>query len=104
MDHIDEHLTTDALNPRYNRAIHASLGIARKTLNRYYTLTDMSEVYRIAMGMLAPPLFCLYSDSGFFFFSARIAPHVVLHPRHKLAYFKSANWEDKWMDTALEIV
>ena len=55
MDHIDERLTTDALNPRYNCAIHASLGIMRKTLNRYYTLTAMSEVYWIAMGMLAPP-------------------------------------------------
>ena len=68
MDHINKHLTTDALNPRYNRTIHASLGITRKTLNRYYTLTDMSGVYWIAMGMLAPPLFVAYILIGVFFF------------------------------------
>ena len=68
MDHIDERLTTDALNPRYNCAIRASLGIARKTLDRYYTLTDMSEVYWISMGMFAPPLFVAYILTGVFFF------------------------------------
>jgi hypothetical protein len=29
---------------------------------------------------------------------------AVLHPRHKLAYFKNANWEDSWVDTAERIV
>jgi len=52
MDHIDQKLTTDALDPRYQSSIRASLMIGRKTLNRYYNLTDDSELYRIAMGML----------------------------------------------------
>ena len=25
---------------------------------------------------------------------------IVLHPRHKLSYFKTARWEDEWMATA----
>ena len=54
MDHIDKRLTTDMCNSRFNCAIRASLGVARKMLNRYYTLTDISEVYQIAMGTFVP--------------------------------------------------
>ncbi|TFY78225.1 hypothetical protein EWM64_g5786 [Hericium alpestre] len=49
MDHIDSSFTTDALATKYNPAICASLNIAKHTLNHYYTMTDLSEVYRIAM-------------------------------------------------------
>ncbi|TFY61175.1 hypothetical protein EVG20_g7153 [Dentipellis fragilis] len=77
MDHIDQHFATETLNTKLNPAIHASISIAKRTLNHYYNLTDSSEVYRIAM---------------------------ILHPRHKLEYFKHANWEADWIDTAREIV
>jgi hypothetical protein len=50
MDHIDETLTNHSLNRDYELSIRAALGIAKKTLNRYYNATDQSEVYRIAMG------------------------------------------------------
>jgi hypothetical protein len=51
MDVIDEKLTTDSLDrTKFDPAIRASLGLAKKTLNRYYNMTDWSEVYRIAMG------------------------------------------------------
>jgi hypothetical protein len=53
MDHIDEKLTSDSINrTKYKPSIWASLSLAKKTLNRYYDLTDALEVYRIAMGML----------------------------------------------------
>jgi hypothetical protein len=29
---------------------------------------------------------------------------TVLHPRHKLSYFKVANWENEWIDAAKRIV
>jgi hypothetical protein len=51
MDLIDQRLTTDSINPKLSAPIRAALGLAKKTLNRYYTMTDLSEVYRIAMGM-----------------------------------------------------
>jgi hypothetical protein len=51
MDHIDEQLTTEARDPKYEPAIRASLALGRKTINRYYNKTDDSEVYRIAMSM-----------------------------------------------------
>ncbi|TFY73210.1 hypothetical protein EWM64_g10802 [Hericium alpestre] len=77
MDHIDHRLATDSLDPKFNAAIRASLTMAKKTLNHYYDLTDSSEVYRIAM---------------------------VLHPCHKLEYFKNANWETDWINTACDLV
>ena len=50
MDHIDEVLTTNALNLQYSVAIKTALTISKKTLNRYYSKTDLSDIYRIAMG------------------------------------------------------
>jgi len=50
MDFIDETLTNNSLDTNYSPAIRAALGIAKKTLNRYYNATDQSDVYRIAMG------------------------------------------------------
>jgi hypothetical protein len=29
---------------------------------------------------------------------------TVLHPRHKLQYFREANWEEGWIATAREII
>ncbi|KAI0037895.1 hypothetical protein FA95DRAFT_1473524, partial [Auriscalpium vulgare] len=73
MDHIDKTLSTQSLDKTLDPSIRASLSLAKRTLNRYYNMTDWSEVYRIAM---------------------------VLHPRHKLDYFKAANWEADWVKTA----
>jgi hypothetical protein len=49
MDHIDEHLASAAISPKYDTSIRAALAIGKKTLNRYYDRTDHSELYRIAM-------------------------------------------------------
>ena len=35
---------------------------------------------------------------------AHIHTYIVLHPRHKLAYFKNARWEDDWVTTAEKLV
>jgi hypothetical protein len=50
MDHIDETLTNNSLDLKFEPSIHAALGITKKTLNKYYNATDQSDVYRIAMG------------------------------------------------------
>jgi hypothetical protein len=53
MDGIDERFTTNSLNrSKFDASICASLELAKKTLNRYYNMTDWSEVYCIAMGEL----------------------------------------------------
>lgn len=94
MDHIDQHLATNARNPRFSASVQASLAIGKRALNRYYNMTDHSEVYRIAMGKSPFILSLIYS----------VLNSSVLHPRHKLEYFKSAGWEDEWIITAKAIV
>jgi hypothetical protein len=95
MDHIDTTFTNCIINKaRLQPAIRTALGLAKKTLNRYYSLTDSSNVYRIAMGM-------------FFFHSFKltnILGATVLHPRHKLQYFKQAGWQAEWITTAEALV
>lgn len=51
MDHIDRHLATAASNSNFDPAIQAALALGKKVLNKYYSLTDHSELYRIAMGV-----------------------------------------------------
>jgi hypothetical protein len=93
MDHIDEHLATAAIDNKFPLAIKAALAIGKKTLNRYYDKTDHSEVFRIAMGMDFLTLLHFFSNLL-----------LVLHPRHKLQYFKNAGWQDEWIERAEEIV
>jgi len=97
MDIIDKKPTTDSLDhSRFEAPICTTLGLAKKTLNRYYNLTDSSEVYQIAMGMyeFILPL-SMYAD---------VCDYAVLHPQHKLAYLKNAGWEDEWIKTVEHII
>ena len=51
MDYIDKHLASGSIDPKYLPSIQASMLIGKRLLNKYYDMTDQSEVYRIAMGM-----------------------------------------------------
>jgi hypothetical protein len=96
MDHIDWHLTTATRDNCLKPCIQAAVAMGKKLLNKYYSYTDHSELYRIAMGKL---LFIYFiSDTDF------IPPFSVLHPSHKLAYFAQAGWPDDWRKTAEDIV
>jgi hypothetical protein len=44
MDHTEEVLADVTKDERYDLAIWEAIGLARRTLNRYYSLTDSSEV------------------------------------------------------------
>ena len=50
MDRMHAELTAASNNEDYSPAIRAALKLGIKLLNKYYSLTDDSEVYRIAMG------------------------------------------------------
>jgi hypothetical protein len=65
MDYINDRLSAQANDRSLSPAIRASLGLGKKTLNRYYSLTDSSEVYRIAMGAYSG-LHFFYMDSNNF--------------------------------------
>jgi hypothetical protein len=95
MDHIDEHLTTTSENVKYSPAIRAALALGKVLLNKYYDMTDHSEVYRIAMGEYLSLIIVTVLNS---------VSLPVLHPRHKLQYFRDAEWETDWIDDATDIV
>ena len=55
MDHVDSKLTDATLDEeKYSLAIRIACELAKKTLNRYYSLTDQSITYRVAMGKPRP--------------------------------------------------
>ena len=49
MDKIDNHLNPTMKKP-YHPAIHAVIKLTCKKLNWYYSMTDLSLTYQIAMG------------------------------------------------------
>ena len=50
MDRLDKELATFCVDESLEPAIRAAASLAKATLNRYYSLTDQSDTYRIAMG------------------------------------------------------
>jgi hypothetical protein len=57
MDRIKEKLESDALNRQFVYPVKAAITMGTKLLDHYYTLTEDSELYRIAM---SAPSRCLY--------------------------------------------
>ena len=70
--------------------------LPKKTPNCYYSITDMLEMYRIAMGMYLIDLSTSSANSVYY--------PLVLHPWHKLSYFKTAKWESEWIQVAKAII
>ena len=52
MDHIHSQLHKFSKDNKYLGSIHAAVSLTKKMLNHYYSLTDNSEVYHIAMSEL----------------------------------------------------
>jgi hypothetical protein len=52
MDHIDRYLATTIQDDSISVGLQGALALGKRTLNRYYNMTDCSDVYRIAMGTL----------------------------------------------------
>ncbi|TFK68645.1 hypothetical protein BDN72DRAFT_745736, partial [Pluteus cervinus] len=74
IDRIDDNFTNTAADVKINLAIRSAILCAKKTLNRYYSKTDLSITYRIT---------------------------TILHPSFKLAYFKNRRWPTAWIDEAV---
>ena len=54
MEHMRSNLQALASNYSYSPAVHAALVLGLGLLNKYYSLTDHSEAYQIAISMLLP--------------------------------------------------
>ena len=78
-------------------SVKHALTFARKSINKYYSKTDLSNVYRIAMGMFKIILWPLHLN-----LIHRLT--LVLHPQLKLKYFQQRGWTHDWISTAEAIV
>ncbi|KAE9396326.1 hypothetical protein BT96DRAFT_785405, partial [Gymnopus androsaceus JB14] len=75
MDTIDEAFATGIIDQEIlSEPIRHALSTGKKTLNKYYTLTNNSDIYCMAM---------------------------ILHPSFKLDYFCNAGWMDTWINEAV---
>ncbi|PIL31003.1 hypothetical protein GSI_05696 [Ganoderma sinense ZZ0214-1] len=77
MDCIEETLMDASHGVKYSNAIAVACGLAKNILDKYYSLTDGSATYRIAM---------------------------ILHPRYKLSYFRKLKWTKGWQQTVHKLV
>ncbi|KAA1109566.1 hypothetical protein PGTUg99_021926 [Puccinia graminis f. sp. tritici] len=78
IDQITSHLSSAISDKRddYPPAIRNACRAGLHITNKYYTLTDCSPLYRVAM---------------------------VLHPSFKDEYFKLAQWEPEWIEESIRL-
>ena len=92
MDQIDAMLKDSVLEPLSPSVKHV-LSFACKLMDKYYSKTDLSNVYRIAM-----------DTSSAVSHSSWLIIHSVLHPQLKLKYFQQHGWLKHWVSTMENIV
>jgi hypothetical protein len=68
MDAIDRAFTTASMDgDRFSLPIKVALDLGKRIMNKYYNLTDESEIYRVSIGTLAvfsaSSYLCLTPDS-----------------------------------------
>lgn len=65
MDVIDESFATGVINKHdLSPPLRHALGLGKRMLNKYYSLSDASHIYRIAMGMFyTRDSFCMLTFS-----------------------------------------
>jgi hypothetical protein len=79
----------------YHPAILQAMSLAKKKINHYYSLTDSSAPYRIAMGKQ------VYKATAR---NLLMQSLLVLHPGLKLEYFCCHDWEEEWIGQAENMV
>ncbi|KAE9401146.1 hypothetical protein BT96DRAFT_767484, partial [Gymnopus androsaceus JB14] len=78
MDTINEAFTTGIIDKQVlSDPICHALSIGKKTLNKYYTLANDSDIY------------CIVSQ------------WVFLYPSLKLNYFRNTGWMEAWIEEAI---
>ncbi|OAV93878.1 hypothetical protein PTTG_27195 [Puccinia triticina 1-1 BBBD Race 1] len=76
IDQITKHLSTAISGSKYPPALKNACQIGLKITNKYYSLTDNSPLYRIA---------------------------IILHPLFRDKYFKLLRWEPEWIAEAIQL-
>ena len=89
IDNLTANLEQVSHNEARHIAVRAGALAGGKVLNKYYSKTDDSVIYRLAMCK------AFLSLVG----SSQLTLHLVMHPRYKLDYFKRNQWPEDWIDT-----
>jgi hypothetical protein len=91
IDILTRHLEDTSSNSKYLPTICAGAAKGLVVLNKYYSKTNESIMYRCAMSIFCYCFrFCMSSNLNF----------IVLHPMYKLTYLRSKKWPEKWVDAA----
>ncbi|TDL13239.1 hypothetical protein BD410DRAFT_735585, partial [Rickenella mellea] len=77
IDKLTDTLAAAVIDESLHTAIRAAMARGVEVLNRYYSKTDDSIMYRCAM---------------------------VLHPRYKTSYFKKQSWPADWIDNTMQLL
>ena len=94
MDTIDQAFTTASIDDEdFCLPIKVALELGKWLMNKYYNLTDESEIYRTSICMLSLLIVC-YCLLTYF---------IVLHLGLKTQYFKDNKWQQDWQDKAITI-
>jgi hypothetical protein len=91
MDKLTDILEKAANNMELNVVVRAGALAGRNIMNKYYSKTDESVMYRVAMRACFLFTSCLYS------------PHTVMHPGCKTDYFKKLKWKPGWIELAKDL-
>ena len=93
MDRLDNHLNAQG-NQLYHPTIQAVMGLTCKKINHYYSMTDLSSIYQIAMGKQHGFLLCILS----------LMLALVLHPDLKVKYFRQKDCADERIDNVIDLL
>ena len=77
-------------------AIRAAAKHGRIMLSKYYSLTDETPIFRIAMSTV----FMLSASCRFL----TGLYQLVMHPMYKLSYFHKAEWPEAWIQEARQLI
>jgi hypothetical protein len=94
IDTLFDALEDEATNIDNLPAVRMAAKRGHTMLSKYYGLTDHTHIYRMAMSM------------SFIFLLSVLLAHwdQVLHPAHKVTYFRKCQWPEDWITTALNLV
>ena len=96
MDILTEHLARFKDDRVLHPVVHAASERGIEVINRYYSKTDQSVVYRIAMSASC--------DLPSIKDSELTLSILVLHPAYKTQYFTEHDWLPDWTEEALRLV
>ncbi|OJT11245.1 hypothetical protein TRAPUB_12245 [Trametes pubescens] len=77
IDILTNHVDDFTKDVSVSPIVRAAARRGRRILDKYYKCTDETIIYRIAM---------------------------ILHPKHKLQYFRDQEWTEEWINNAVEVI